>query len=193
MRRGRAVAAAVVAVALALTGCTSSDGVAGGSGDIGYVPGDGAVEEFAPDDRVDAPEFGGETAQGDEWASGDHEGEITVVNFWYASCGPCRVEAPIIHAAVEEFGDDVTFVGVNLRDTAPAAAAFEDTFEVPYPSILDEETGAVQLAFSGTVVPNAVPTTLIIDADGRIAVRISGAIRDESILSTLLSEELERA
>lgn len=188
-RAARATAAAAALAVFALAGCSSDDGVAGAA-DIGYVSGDGTVEEFAPGEREQAPDFGGTLVDGGSWQSSDHAGTVTVVNFWYAACAPCRIEAPVLAALQTEFGDDVAFIGVNLRDTAPTAAAFETSFDVPYPSILDEEDGAVQLAFAGSVVPNAVPTTLVIDAEGRIAARISGAIESESILSTLLREQL---
>ena len=91
-----------------------------------------------------------------------------------------------------ELSDRVDFIGVNTRDGAAQAAAFEEQFGVEYPSILDDETASGQLAFTGIVAPNAVPSTLILDADGRVAARVSGAVTDTSILSTLLREELER-
>ena len=73
--------------------------------------------------------------------------------------------------------------------TAPAAAAdyslaFQGvTFQV---SILDADTASVQLAFAGIVAPNAVPTTLVIDREGRVAARISGIVREQSILSSMI-------
>jgi hypothetical protein len=48
----------------------------------------------------------------------------------------------------------------------------------------------VQLAFAGTVAPNAVPTTLVLDKQGRVASRVLGRIQDASILDTLISSTL---
>ena len=118
-------------------------------------------------------------------------GEITVVNFWYAGCPPCRVEAPDL---VELSGDleGVNFVGVNIRDQEAVARTFEEEFGIEYPSILDERLNTVQLAFAGEVAPNAVPTTIVLDTEGRVAARISGIVRDPSILRAMIETVQER-
>lgn len=183
--------AAITAAALLIAGCASTDGVSGSVGEAGYVSGDGFVTEIAPGDRGEPMEFGGETVDGDPWSTAEHSG-VTVVNFWYAACPPCRVEAPVLVELHEQFGGEVEFVGVNVRDGAAQAASFDETFGIEYPSILDAQNADVQRAFSGQVAPNAVPTTIVLDAEGRIAARISGAVQDTSILSTLLTEELQR-
>ncbi|MGO7984058.1 TlpA disulfide reductase family protein, partial [Rhizobium johnstonii] len=52
-------------------------------------------------------------------------GDVLVVNFWYASCAPCRAEAPDLEKIHAEFdGQGATFVGVNVRDQAATAASF---------------------------------------------------------------------
>ena len=57
--------------------------------------------------------------------------------------------------------------------------------------IIDANTASVQLAFAGAVAPNAVPTTLVIDREGRVAARISGLIRDRSILASMIDRVLD--
>lgn len=179
--------AAVLAI-----GCSSGDGVAGQVGEAGYISGDGFVTEFAVSDRGEPMVFEGETVYGDTWATADNPG-VTLVNFWYAACPPCRVEAPILVELHEEYGEEVHFIGVNVRDGAAQARSFDETFGIEYPSILDAQGAEVQRVFSGQVAPNAVPTTIILDAEGRIAARISGAVQDTSIVSTLLNDELARS
>lgn len=191
MRRTLPKLAAAAASLLVLAGCASDDGIAGSVGEAGYVSGDGFVTEIAVSDRGEPMEFGGETVDGDEWTTAEHPG-VTVVNFWYAACPPCRVEAPVLVELHEQYGDDVEFVGVNVRDGAAQARSFDETFGIEYPSILDAQGAGVQRAFSGQIAPNAVPTTIVLDAEGRIAARVSGAVQDTSILSTLLNEELAR-
>lgn len=193
MARKKTLVSALAAASLvvALAGCASEDGVASGVGDAGYVSGDGFVTEIAVAERGEPMEFGGETVDGGQWSTEQLDGP-TVVNFWYAACPPCRVEAPVLVELHEEYGDDVSFVGVNVRDGAAQAKSFDETFGIEYPSILDAENADVQRAFSGQIAPNAVPTTIILDAEGRIAARISGAVSDTSIISTLLNEELAR-
>jgi peroxiredoxin len=82
-------------------------------------------------------------------------------------------------------------VGVNTRDSAATADSFDTEFKVTYPSILDADGGAVQLAFSGSMRPNSTPTTFVIDREGRIAARIAGDIAAQpSTLSTLIDSAL---
>jgi hypothetical protein len=86
----------------------------------------------------------------------------------------------------------VQFVGVNVRDSAATAAAFQRNFKLTWPAIVDSINGSVALAFTGVVTPDAVPTTLVIDKQGRVSARILGRI-DKSILTTLIqSAEAEK-
>jgi hypothetical protein len=48
----------------------------------------------------------------------------------------------------------------------------------------------MQLAFSGSIPPNAVPTTLVLDAEGRVAARILGQVTSPSILETLIRDTI---
>lgn len=113
------------------------------------------------------------------------------MNFWYAGCAPCRAEAPQLEALWEKYRDQgVGFIGVNVRDQAGTARAFSKAYGITYPSILDVNDGNAQLAFSGTVAPNAVPTTVVLDREGRVASRILGQLQDESILDTLIVSTL---
>ncbi|MFA4840939.1 MAG: TlpA disulfide reductase family protein, partial [Agrococcus sp.] len=133
------MAAAVAAGILVLTGCASADGVAGQVGDAGYIAGDGIVTEIAPEDRAAPGDFSGPLVMGGEFDSASLDG-VTLVNFWYAACPPCRVEAPVLAELYAEYGDRVDFIGVNVRDGAAQAASFEQEFDIEYPSILDDGT-----------------------------------------------------
>ncbi|MFK3672502.1 TlpA family protein disulfide reductase [Leifsonia aquatica] len=184
--------AAAAAAALLLSGCTANDSLASqyrsGSGQ-NYIAGDGTVSEFAAGSRGDAVSFQGELADGSPVSSKDYTGDVLVVNFWYAGCPPCRVEAPDLEALYQKYKTEgVDFLGVNLYDSASTAASFEKDKGVTYPSVLDRDTGSVLLAFSKTVPPKATPTTLVIDKKGRVSARILGAIPDRSILDSLISD-----
>lgn len=197
-RRFAAVTAAAAALTVALVGCSTSeadnlsqqwqDG-----GDKGYVAGDGSSMSLVPADRGEPVEFSGETEHGDEFSSADTLGSVTVVNFWYASCAPCRAEAPELVEAYDEFvPQGVKFVGVNTRDQAAQAKEFAEQFAIEYPSILDNPGGrSVQRAFAGQIPLNAVPTTLILDTEGRVAHTVVGQLAGASQLRTLLSETLQ--
>ena len=70
----------------------------------------------------------------------------------------------------------VAFLGIDSRDPSEAAArAFVRRFDVPYPSIYDQQ-GRTLLAFRGTLTPNSVPSTVVIDKEGRVAASVLGEI-----------------
>ncbi|MBT2500715.1 TlpA family protein disulfide reductase [Agromyces sp. ISL-38] len=187
-------AALAVASALLLTGCTSdplAEQYREGSGK-NYIAGDGTVSEFDEAQRGERIEFSGETVEGDRYDSADAEGDVQVVNFWYAGCAPCRAEAPVLQEVSQAFaGEGVRFVGVNVRDQAGTAASFEEKYGVTYPSILDVNSGEAQLAFSGPVPPAAVPTTIVLDQEGRVAARVLGQLNSASILESIIDQLLD--
>jgi peroxiredoxin len=191
VRARTAVAMIAVVVSLALAGCTSNDSLANTynkTGDTGnYVSADGSTKTIAAADRGAAIAWSGTTDAGTKVSSADYAGKVVVLNFWYASCPPCRLEAKDLEKLNTKYSaDGVVFLGVNVSDTGPTALSFEQSHGITYPSILDAEQGAVKLAFTGKVAPNAVPTTLIIDAKGRVAARFSGLITSPSLVGQII-------
>jgi thiol-disulfide isomerase/thioredoxin len=193
VKRVLSVTAAFVAAAALLAGC-ASDPLAEQYADgttKNYISGEGTISEIPLEERGEPVVFEGETDTGDTVSSADFAGEVLVLNFWYAGCPPCRVEAPDLEEVNQAFADDgVSFLGVNVRDQAAQSLSFAKTLGVTYPSVMDADEGNMLLAFSGTVAPNAVPTTLVIDKQGRVAARILGAIEGTSNLSTLVKDAL---
>ncbi|MBF4608826.1 TlpA family protein disulfide reductase [Curtobacterium sp. VKM Ac-1393] len=196
-KRFAVLAATAVAAALVLSGCSSdSGGLAkqyGNGTTQNYISGDGAVTEVSADKRSDAVDFEAKDSDGDTVSSKALKGKVVVLNFWYAGCPPCRAEAKYLNKVHASYADtdDVAFIGVNVRDEAATAAAFERTFGVDYPTVLDQKTGTMQLALSGQIAPNAVPATIVLDTKGRVAARVLGAIDGTSILKTLISDEVD--
>jgi thiol-disulfide isomerase/thioredoxin len=192
----RPFAVMMVLASLVTVSCTStSDALAeqyrDGSG-ANYISGDGAITVLAPESRSDSVEFEGDLDTGEFFSSSDYAGSVIVVNFWYAGCPPCRVEAADLESLHQQFlSDGVAFVGVNIFDQAPTALTFANEFGVSYGSIMDVETGSVRLAFAGQVAPNAVPTTLVLDKQGRVSARISGVITDVDLLANIIDGVLE--
>ncbi|MET0885660.1 MAG: TlpA disulfide reductase family protein [Mycetocola sp.] len=188
------VVATVIAATLLLAGC-SSDPLAEqykeGS-NKGYIAGDGSVTEIPEAERGEAISFSGTTEGGEEISSTDFAGDVLVVNFWYAACAPCRAEAPDLQELSAEFdGNGAQFVGVNVYDQPDTALSFNESYGITYPSIMDVQDGAVKLAFTGTVPPKAVPTTIVLDKEGRVSARILGQLKEASILGTLISDAIE--
>jgi len=151
-----------------------------------YIAGDGTVTEFSLGSRPKAADWSGVSESGDNLSSDQLTGVITVMNFWYAGCAPCRVEMPELIELQDQFlSDEVQFIGVNVRDTAETALAFARQVDLNFPSVMDAKTGSVVLGFTGVVTPQAVPTTLVIDSEGNVSARVLGRI-DKGILEELI-------
>lgn len=174
--------------ATVLAGCASGDPLAqqAKAGDNkNYIAGDGSVTEYAAAERKPPVVVRGEQYDGTVVNSTDWAGKVIVLNFWYAACAPCRLEAPRLEALWNEFkSQNVLFYGVNVRDEEAAATAFERTFGITYPSMQDKN-GGILLAMTQYVPPQAVPTTLVLDKQGKVAARILG-LADQNILKSLI-------
>lgn len=180
--------AALVVAALGLAGCAEPIPLS----EPGYQSGDGTVAQYPSESRGEPITFDGTTDQGTEMVSSELIGSVVVVNFWYAGCAPCRLEAPWLQQVSVDYADQgVTVVGVNLLDDAATARAFAETFDLTYPSLLDTG-GQISLQFAGYASPSAVPTTVVLDQQGRPAARIVGLL-DESVLRGLIDDVLEEA
>ncbi|MCQ6273225.1 TlpA family protein disulfide reductase [Pseudarthrobacter sp. R1] len=177
------------AAVLALAGCGSQDVLtaqAKAGDNKNYIAGDGSVNEYPPGSRGSRVSLEGQLFNGEKVSSRDWAGKVVVLNFWYAACAPCRAEAPDLAALHTEFKDKgVLFYGVNVRDDAATAEAFERTFKVEYPSF-DDRDGGILLAMTEYVPPRAVPTTLVLDTEGRVSARILG-ISQKGTLKALIT------
>jgi len=187
IRRSLVAAALAVAAALTLGGCTATDELASDfrSGDGGGA-GPARVTEFPVGERGDPISFRAPDASGADVTAEQFRGKVLVVNFWYAACGPCRLEAKDLREVSAATTDTATFLGVDTRDSADSVRAFVDTYDIPYANVLDVEDNAVQLAFAARTAPNATPSTLVLDPEGRVSSRILGPV-DPSTLTTLIA------
>lgn len=180
-----------MAAALLLSGCAAdplAEQYSKGE-DKGYLSVDGTISEFAPADRGETVVFDGTADTGNTVSNQDYAGEVLVVNFWYAACAPCRVEAPDLAALSAKYQDaGASFLGVNVYDQPETSLAFARKFDIAYPSIIDANSGTVRLAFAGHAPPSAVPTTLVLDKQGRVAARFIGLIEAPSMLDTIISD-----
>lgn len=189
----RAIAAACsVALALALSGCSSTSARESES-QTSFVAGDGSITVLDPGARQPAPLIEGTTLEGGRYSSADHLGGVQVVNVWASWCAPCRAEAPDLVAVAGEYADrDVQFVGLNTRDSDTAARAFVERFGIEYPNVIDRD-GVIQLGFRDTLPPQAIPSTVVLDRKGRVAARILGIVSPASLRGVLDELLAERA
>jgi thiol-disulfide isomerase/thioredoxin len=149
---------------LLLTSC-SGGGTSAPSEDA-FISGNGSILQISPEKRGVAPTLSGKTLDGTFTQSA---GKVTIVNVWASWCSPCRAEAPTLQALSTTF-PNVQFVGILTRDNQVTARAFVKRFKIAYPTLVDD---ALLVAFPG-VTPNAIPTTLVLDKQNRVAARISG-------------------
>lgn len=137
-------------------------------------------------ERKPAPVASGPALSGKGTVStDDYPDKVVVINVWGSWCGPCRQEARDLADASRQASTKAAFVGINVRDNNPdAARAFVRAFDVPYPHIYDP-AGEQLLRFAGTLPPNGIPATLIIDREGRVAGRVVGIIDQTTLLGLI--------
>lgn len=172
-RRTGSALATLACLAL-VAGCSNE---IGSSGDQGYVAGRGIITSLAVADREKPGDVSGQTIDGADISLDDYAGQVVVVNVWGSWCAPCRAEAPMLADAARDLAkQDVAFLGIDSRDPSESAArAFVRRFGIPYPSIYDQQ-GRTLLAFRGTLTPNSIPSTVVIDREGRVAASVLGEI-----------------
>jgi thiol-disulfide isomerase/thioredoxin len=176
-----------LACLLALTGCSSLSG----TGDKGYITGTGVPTEVEAADRGAPVELDGSDLDGDAVDLADLRGKPVVVNVWASWCPPCIVEQPDLNEAADRLGDDVHFVGLNIRDASrDDALAFVRDLDVPYGSIYSAD-GAALLPFAGTLTPRSIPSTVVLDPEGRIAASVNGRIPTTQTLVSLVEAVLD--
>ena len=189
-RRALASATAAAAAVLLLAGCsaTGADEPTRGADQQGYVGSSGALTRIAPDQRTPGPTVSGTQLGGDKQIStADYPGKVVVLNVWGSWCPPCRQEAAGLQAASVATKADAQFLGINTRDYSPAAPeAFLRTSGVTYPSIFDPN-GQSLLQLAGQVPPSAIPSTLVLDRQGRVAIRVLGQV-SEATLTDMVGE-----
>lgn len=132
---------------------------------------------------VDDPALG---PAGTEVSLSDLRGSPVVVNFWASWCGPCEDEAPILEEVWSGYRDKgVVVLGVDTQDLSDEARAFIRETGTTYPSVRDG-TDATQDAYQVT----GVPETLVVDAEGDIALRIIGQLTDPEQVTNALDQVL---
>ncbi|MFJ9540615.1 TlpA family protein disulfide reductase [Streptomyces sp. NPDC101225] len=171
------------AVAALLMSACSSGGTSGGGGDTNFVMGKDGISTAKKGERADVPDLSGKTVDGSTADVASYKGKIVVLNVWGSWCAPCRAEAPNLEKVYQDLKTrGVQFVGINTRDTsAQNARSFEKDEGITFPSLYDP-TGKLMLRFKkGTLNPQAVPSTLVIDREGKIAARSLAALSEEKL------------
>lgn len=172
--------------ALTLSAC-GSGGTSGGGGDTNFVTGNNGIDTVAAGERTKAPDLSGTTIDGKQLNTATYQGKILVVNVWGSWCPPCRLEAKNFEKVYQDTkAQGVEFVGINTRDTSTTPArAFEKSYGITYPSLYDP-TGKLMLRFKkGTLNPQLIPSTLVIDRNGKLAARALQPLSEDTLRSMI--------
>jgi peroxiredoxin len=171
MKRTPVLAATGLVAALIATWLISGVGVPGRTASGSPVANGlavGVAEQYPVGHRLAPAPVTGTLLDGTGFDLASLSGQVVVVNFWGSWCAPCRAESHDLsdtYTATKALG--VAFIGVDILDQRDAALAFDAAFHVPYPSIFDP-AGHIALAFT-QVNPSVVPTTVILDRQGKVA------------------------
>ena len=104
------------------------------------------------------------------------KGKPYIINFWATWCPPCQAEIPDLAAFHAAHKDTVDFYAVNLQEDAQPVQKFMAERKVELPVMLDTQGAAANL-----YGVRAIPTTVVVDRDGKIAYRKTGGVTKEEL------------
>ena len=137
--------------------------------------------------RMAMPELVMTRLDGGTWRMTDHRGQVVLVNYWASWCGPCWEETPGLVQVAKKLGPQgLAVVGVAVDEGGKEKVRdFVNAFHLPYPVALPERMSQMAHGLEG------VPTTVLVDRQGRVAKTYAGAVRQadfEEDVKTLLAE-----
>jgi len=145
-------------------------------------------EEVIPLNRAAAPDFALEDANGNTVRLSDFKGQVVLLNFWATWCPPCKVEIPWFDQFQREYQSaGLSVVGVSMDDDGwSSVKPFVAATKIGYRMVIGNDD--VARNFGGV---DSLPSTLLIDRSGRIAVVHVGLVEKktyEAELRKLLAE-----
>lgn len=137
-----------------------------------------------------APDFTLEQSDGKSVHLAELQGKPVILNFWASWCPPCRAEFPELEVFAQKWKDKAVLLSINASSTEKSdedSRSFLSGQKVSYPVVYDHD-GAVQKLYGVT----SLPTTLVLDSQGRILERKVGAVT-EALLSGILEKTGKRS
>ena len=165
----------LLTVTLLLAGCQSGNN----AGNTGAANDNSSNENTAGDTAdVSGPiakgdayrDFTATLTDGSEFTLSDHEGKVILLNFWATWCGPCVGEMPAFEKLQETYGEDLVLLAVNSGEDGGTVTSFLEKNGYTFPVALDPEYAVAML-----YPIDAIPYTVIIGTDGKVAVTQVGA------------------
>jgi thiol-disulfide isomerase/thioredoxin len=175
---------------LLLSACATPNALIQNSGESGFISGDGTATFLQVEERNSAPELKALDFNDKAIDLNDYKNRVVVLNIWGSWCGPCRKEASELQALyLKNKNSGVEFIGINIRDSKISAEKFITNFGITYPNIFDRD-GVKLLGFKSTLPANAIPSTLLVDKNGKVAARQLGPI-DRALVQGFISSLVE--
>lgn len=151
------------------------------SGVLLRSPNAAVIEGLVPaSERKRAPELEGDWLVGPPTPLASLRGTPVLINVWASWCPPCRKEAPDLARFDREQRSRARLVGIDYRDTESEGRAFVREFGWRFP-IVQDRRGTLVERFQ----PAGLPTTYLIDRQGRIARRLTGKQTYDSLVEAL--------
>ena len=146
---------------------------------------------IAEQDRRAMPAITEKLLNGEPWKLRDHHGEVIAINYWASWCAPCWQETPVLVKLSRELGPrGFTVIGIatderNSEEIPDGVNGFVERFHIPYAVAVTAPMSQIAYGMEG------LPTTLLVDRQGRLAQVYAGAIREtvfRSDVETLLRD-----
>jgi len=138
--------------------------------------------------------FGFPDIKGQQQAIQQWQGKILIINFWATWCGPCLKEIPEFIQWQQAYQDkNVQFIGIAVDDQQ-SVADYLKTIHINYPILIAGDAGSQLSQQLGNLI-NAVPFTLIVNAQGQIVHRQFGELSKEKfseVLESLLKPQVAK-
>jgi thiol-disulfide isomerase/thioredoxin len=132
------------------------------------------LQRYPTPSRRPLPALAGPTLEGAPTSLARERGHVVVLNVWASWCVPCREESRVL-ATLRTRRPAVRWIGMDENDAAGTARAFLRAAGYPpsYPTMVDDGSRLSALA---AWLPQALPGTLVVDPQGRVAARVVGAV-----------------
>lgn len=140
-----------------------------------------AAQPKAQEDKP-LPNLTLDTIDGEKWSLYDNRGSVVLLNFWATWCEPCRTETPMLVRFADEYGQrGLKIVGIALdEDAEELIKKFMLEYKIDYPVLLPVPGSALSRI-------DPVPTTILIDAEGRLAKKYVGQLPED-----ILRKDIEK-
>ena len=161
---------------------TADQSFAGGASSEASSPASSSAEGSTPE-KIPAPDFTVLDPEGKSVSLSNFLGKPIVINFWATWCGPCKSELPAFQKIYESYGEDITFLMVNMtdgRDTEEVVKEFMADNSYTFPVYFDTKQDAATAygAYS-------IPATVFIDTEGMVVDAYLGALSEKTLTACM--------